>query len=296
MKRSLLLAAFSTFLLTPCFPQAPAVSRDVQRLPISVDECTRTGTRTLERAGYQISDSGNDWVTAVRDIHRALILCSTAPDGSWANVIVTSNTQEFALPGREQHMLMYRFANMARNRDFDDREWDRDRDRDHDGDRARDGDRGDRDHDRDRAHWLSVASQQPLPGNAVPGGREPNHPIPQFVCRADHEGNLIPGKTVTTGSSDCYIPYQGIEVRKLAFDVLTGDADDYVWAPPNAPRPALYTGTEAGAKLRSCRFELRLRNQDRGVQLGKEAGGKCMVSYKGGVYTSDRYEVLYASR
>jgi hypothetical protein len=141
-----------------------------------------------------------------------------------------------------------------------------------------------------------MATQQPLPANAVPGGKEPNHPVPQYVCRADHEGNLIPGKTVTTISTDCYIPYHETEVRKLAFDVLTGDADDYVWAPPNAGRQPLYTGKEGGAQLRSCRFELRVRNEDRGVQLGKEAGGKCAVSYKGAVYTSQIYEVLYPNR
>lgn len=101
---------------------------------------------------------------------------------------------------------------------------------------------------------------------------------------------------MTTGSTDCFIPYGAMEVRKLAFDVLTGDADDYVWAPPNAGRTPLYTGNEGGARLRSCRFELRLRNEDRGVQLGKEAGGKCVVGYKGIVYTSENYEVLYPNR
>ncbi len=286
MKRTLMLAAVCTSLLTPCFAQAPAMSNDAQKLPISVDECARIGRRTLEREGYQIGAAGNNWVSGTREIHRALILCDAAPDGTWTNVIVSSNTQEYALPGSEQKLLMKRMADVMDRQRFEDR------DRDRDGDRDRDRDR-DRDY---RPAWLSMTDQQPLPGNAVPGGKEPNHPIPQYVCRAQYEGNLVPGKTVTAGSTDCLIAYQGMEVRNVAFDVLTGDADDYVWAAPNAGRIPLYTGNEGGVQLRSCRFELHVHNEDKGLQVGKEAGGKCSVGYKGIAYSSDRYEVLYPNR
>ncbi len=280
MKRILAAVAVSTFLLAPCFAQAPAMSHDAQKFPIGMDDCARIGRRTLEREGYQIGATGNNWVSGTREIHRALILCDAAPDGTWTNVIVSSNTQEFASAGNEQRLLMDRMADVVNNRRFDDR----DRDRDRDGDRDR------------RPGWVSMTDQQQLPGNAVPGGKEPNHPFPQFVCRAQHEGNLVPGKTVTAGSTDCLIAYQGMEVRNISFDILTGDPNDYVWAAPNAGRKPLYTGNESGQQLRSCRFELHVRNEDKGLQVGKEAGGKCFVGYKGIAYSSDQYEVLYPNR
>lgn len=262
------------------------MSNDARKLPIGVDDCARLGRRTLEREGYQVGATGNNWVSGARDIHRALILCDAAPDGTWANVIVSSNTQDYAPPGSEQRLLMNRMADMMSNQRFDDRDHDRDRDRDRD-----------RDHDTDHGpNWFGMTSQQTLPGNSIPGGREPNHPVPQYVCRAPHEGNMVPGKTVTAGSTDCFIAYQEIEVRKVAFDVLTGDPDQYVWTAPNPGRRPFYTGNEGGVQLRSCRFELSVRNEDKGLQLGKEASGKCVVSYKGIAYASDRYEVLYTNR
>jgi len=159
--------------------------------------------------------------------------------------------------------------------DHDDRDSDRDRDRDR------------------RPDWFSMTSQQPLPANVVPGGQEPNHATPQYVCRAQQDGNWVPGKTVTAFGTDCLIAYHDMEIRKTSFDILTGDPDDYAWMAPNIGRPPLYTGNEGGAQLRSCRFELYVNNSNKGRHLGKEAGGKCVVSYKGGAYSSDRYEVLY---
>jgi Protein of unknown function (DUF3421) len=282
MKYILMLGAVSIFLLTPCFSQAPAVSHDGQKFPVSVDECARLGRRTLEREGYQIGATGNNWVSGAREIHRALIICDTAADGTWTNVIVSSNTPEYSVSGNEQRLLMNRMVDVMANRRFEDRDRDRDGDRDRDRDRDR------------RPGWLSVTNQQPLPGNSVPGGKEPNHPVPQYVCRAQHEGNLVPGKTVTIGSTDCFIVSGEVEVRKIAFDVLTGDADDYVWTVPNPDRRSLYTGSEGGVNLRSCRFELYVHNENKGLQVGKEVFRKCVVGYKGIAYSSDRYEVLYA--
>ena len=142
-----------------------------------------------------------------------------------------------------------------------------------------------------------MSSQQTLPGNAVAGGREPNHPVPQYVCRAEQDGNWVPGKTVTAGgSTDCLIPYRDTEVRKTTYDLLTGDSDDYVWAVPDGGRSPFYTGTEGGTQLRSCRYELRVGGDNKGRHIGKELGSRCFVSYKGVAYPSDRYEVLYRNR
>jgi hypothetical protein len=284
--KSILLAAVSTFLLASCFAQAPAVSHDAQKFPISVDDCARIGRRTLEREGYQVGATGNNWVSGSRDIHRALILCDTAPDGTWTNVIVSSATQEYAVSGNEQKQLMARVVDMMSNRRFEDHDRDGDLNRDRDRDR-------DREHRRD---WLGMTDQQPVPGNSVPGGKEPNHPVPQYVCRAQHEGNMVPGKTVTAGTTYCFIVSGALEVRKDAFEVLTGDGDDYVWAAPNLDRRPLYTGNEGSVNLRSCRFELFVRNENKGVQVGRENSRKCFVGYKGLAYSSDQYEVLYANR
>src|SRR5215469_1866737 len=281
MKRSLMLAAVSAFVLAPCFAQAPAMSHDAQKIPIGVDECARTGKRTLEREGYQVGSSGDNWVSGSRDIHRALIVCHAAADGTWADVIVSSNAQEYAASS-EQRLLMNHMADTIRNARFEPGRDDRDRDRDRDGDRGR------------RGNWLIMTSQQPLPTNAVVGGREPNHPVPQYVCRVEQDGNRVPGKTVTAGgTTDCFVPYQNTEVRKTAFDVLTGNPDDYVWAVPDGGRTPFYTGSESGVQIRTCRFELRVDGDNKGRHIGKEVGNRCFVSYKGIAYPSDRYEVLY---
>ncbi|HEY6968232.1 MAG TPA: DM9 repeat-containing protein, partial [Candidatus Angelobacter sp.] len=255
------------------------------KFAISVDDCTRIGKRTLEREGYQVGSSGDNWISASRDIHRALILCHSAPDGTWANVIVSSNAQENAVAGSEQRLLMVHLADAARERRFDDRDRDRNWDRDRDRDRDR------------RSNWLNMTSTQALPNNAIAGGREPNHPVPQYVCRAEQEGNWVPGKTVTSaGTTDCLFPYRNTEFRKNSYDLLTGDPDDYVWAVPDGGRPPFYTGNEGGVQLRSCRYELRVGGDNKGVHVGKEVGSKCFVSYKGVAYPSDRYEVLYRNR
>src|SRR6516164_4747261 len=147
MMRSLMLAAVSAFVLTPCFAQAPAMSHDAQKIPIGVDECTRAGKRTLEREGYQVGNSGDNWVSGSRDIHRALIVCHAAPDGTWADVIVSSNAQEYAVANSELRLLMSRMERAVRNAGFDDRDSDRSRDRDRDRDKDRDWD--------SRGNWLS---------------------------------------------------------------------------------------------------------------------------------------------
>src|SRR5262249_36298029 len=97
--KHLMLAAVFVFLLTPAFAQAPAMSHDGQKFPVSVDECARIGKHTLEREGYQIGATGNNWVSGARGIHRALIICDAAPDGTWTNVIVSSNTPEYSVSG-----------------------------------------------------------------------------------------------------------------------------------------------------------------------------------------------------
>ena len=288
MKSTVMLAAVSFCLSTPCFSQAPAMSHDAQKFPVSVDDCTRIGKRTLEREGYQVGSAGDNWTYGSRDIHRALIMCHQAPDGTWANVIVSSSAEENAVAGSEERLIMGRLSEALRNPRSDSDRDDRDRDRDHDRDRDRD-----RDHDR-HGDWLNMSNQQPLPGNAIAGGKEPGHPVPQYVCRVEQDGNWIPGKTVTAvGSTDCLIPYRNIEVRNHTFDLLTGDPDDFVWAVPDNRRPPFFTGSEGGAQLRSCRFELRVRGESKGEHLGKEMGGRCFVSYKGVAYPSDSYEVLY---
>lgn len=285
MKCTLMLAAVLVSAQIPCFAQAPAMSHDAQQFPVAEEVCARIGKRILERDGYQVGSSGNNWAYGSRDIHRALIICNTAPEGTWADVVVSSNAQEFAVASSEQRLLMSHMADALRNPRFDSDRDDRDRDRDRDGDRG------------SRGNWLNMTGQQPLPDNAIPGGKEPNHPVPQYVCRAEQEGNWVPGKTVTFGSStDCLIPYRNTEVRKNIYDILTGDPDDYVWAVPDSRRPPFYTGAEGGTQLRSCRYDLRVNGDNKGEHIGKEVGSKCFVSYKGVAYASDRYEVLYRNR
>src|SRR5215472_3965061 len=106
MTRSFMLTAVSVFLITPCFAQAPAMSHDAQKFPVGVDECTRIGKRVLEREGYQVGSGGNNWVSGSREIHRALILCDGAQDGTWASVIVSSSAQEYTVPGSELRLIM----------------------------------------------------------------------------------------------------------------------------------------------------------------------------------------------
>ncbi|XP_065369116.1 uncharacterized protein LOC135961541 [Calliphora vicina] len=74
--------------------------------------------------------------------------------------------------------------------------------------------------------WIS-AHPGSTPGNAVHAG----HDIDMttiYVCRAYHNGNLLPGKAVP-GRSCAYISYQGKEIQKPNYEMLVGE--HYMWVP-----------------------------------------------------------------
>ena len=63
--------------------------------------------------------------------------------------------------------------------------------------------------------WYDVSGGA-IPPNAVLGGED--HDEPLYVGRANHEGELIPGK-VKAGHGVCYIPWNGEEIAKTEYQV-----------------------------------------------------------------------------
>lgn len=144
-------------------------------------------------------------------------------------------------------------------------------------------------------HWVSQTPGDPLPRNAVLGGRELDG-TSQAVCHALHEGVIVPGKTV---GKSCNIAYDRREIVKNTFEVLTGANDQRLWGPPDAQATNFFGGDIDGDKVRICRAELRPTERDGasvGVHIGVERRGKCYVGFARLEYPVEQYQVLYSSR
>jgi hypothetical protein len=98
---------------------APAWSRGLQRLPISVDECGRRAAAGLQAEGYNLtnrSGPSNDayFLGAQKANHSAVIMCdSSASGGTWVNVVVFSTSDDSGVPGAERQRLQARMNGAA---------------------------------------------------------------------------------------------------------------------------------------------------------------------------------------
>lgn len=81
--------------------------------------------------------------------------------------------------------------------------------------------------------WVISTPFTPLPKNAVLSGHLFTSPI--YVCRAFHNGKLIPGKYLLSRSA-AVVTYNGQEVVKKNFEILVGD--HYRWVTSTSGLPA----------------------------------------------------------
>lgn len=134
--------------------------------------------------------------------------------------------------------------------------------------------------------WVP-ASNGDIPPDAVEGGIDGE---PQFVARARHEGNLIPGKLVPSHSVT-YVAYGGGEHPHSDYEVLVGCRPHWVQVEgTNIPPTAVPAGeTGEGEPL----FVGRVHHEG-SVTLGKvqPSHGVCYIPYGGQEMAFQAYEVL----
>jgi Protein of unknown function (DUF3421) len=123
------------------------------------------------------------------------------------------------------------------------------------------------------------------PGNSPdPGG-------PMYICRAQVQGSVTPGKWV---NGYCNVAFNGQEVVMSQYQVAYGDA---LWQPYSGTTYGLLrTGTDSdGTPLFSCRvhYNAGFPQGDQGNQPGKLRAGVCRVPYAGGeLALNPPFEVL----
>lgn len=141
-----------------------------------------------------------------------------------------------------------------------------------------------RHHHHGAPHWVGVSSGEPLPHFAVVGGHEHRRPI--FVCRANYNGGVHPGRVL---GDICDLGWGGYEVPVHQYEVLSSKFM-LSWVPAgygSVPPGALDGGYENGHPLFVCQARYR-----GGVYPGKVVGQGCNISWGGREVNLPNYNVL----
>jgi len=125
-------------------------------------------------------------------------------------------------------------------------------------------------------------------------GSDPNPGTPMYICRAQIQGSIVPGKWV---QGNCNIPFGGSEQIMRTYEVAYGSAR---WG---AYQGSFYglaqTGNDAnGSPLYSCRLHyVDASSNDYGFQPGKlVSDGTCHIPFGGTeMIQNPPFEVLYAT-
>ncbi|OQR76529.1 hypothetical protein BIW11_07725 [Tropilaelaps mercedesae] len=128
-----------------------------------------------------------------------------------------------------------------------------------------------------------------IPDNAVRGGVDGNGET-NYVARAVHEGNLLPGRVASTGRA--YVSYENEEYCKEHYEVLLADCDvDWIeWDGENQPTGIIQGGlTKDGEPLYIGRAHHRDFTITGKVQLSKQA---CFIPFDGEEWSYEDFEVL----
>ncbi len=134
------------------------------------------------------------------------------------------------------------------------------------------------------------------PGNgAISGGpgADPSPGTPMYICRAQVQGSLVPGKWV---QGNCNVAFGGSEQIMRSYEVAYGSAR---WGQYRGSAYGLaQTGNEAdGSPLYSCRVNYYASGANYGYQPGKlVSDGTCHIPFGGTEITqAPPFEVLYAT-
>lgn len=126
-------------------------------------------------------------------------------------------------------------------------------------------------------------------------GNDPNPGAPMYVCRAQDQGSLVPGKWV---GGNCNVAFNGVEDVMGSYEVAYGNAQ---WGAYRGTTAGLVqTGNEPdGRPLFSCRvhYVTNFPRQDLGFQPGKLVqDGTCHFPLGGSEVTQGApFDVLYAT-
>jgi hypothetical protein len=134
--------------------------------------------------------------------------------------------------------------------------------------------------------WIHMHYGEAIPTNAIVGGSQDNTNAMFYVCRANYQGGVHPGKLV---SGNCSISWGGRELFMRDYEVLLSDYP-LQWAEGNygtIPHHAIEGGYEHHRKLYICQTDYK-----NGTHLGKVIGNNCNFGYRGHELMSPYYSVL----
>ncbi|HEY9881491.1 MAG TPA: DUF3421 domain-containing protein [Leptolyngbyaceae cyanobacterium] len=133
--------------------------------------------------------------------------------------------------------------------------------------------------------WTSASAGQ-VPEGAVLGGEGGGHKL--YVCRANYQGGVHPGKTV---ENNCNIGYGGQEILVPDYEVLVQPASVALqWRPSSngqVPETTVLGGQEPGRALYICRASYQ-----GAMHPGKVVGSSCNIGYGGQEITLSDYDAL----
>lgn len=134
--------------------------------------------------------------------------------------------------------------------------------------------------------WVNMMRGMPLPYDAVIGGSQPYPPATLYVCRAQYNGGLHPGKLF---AGNCNIGWGGDEIVATQYQVLVSYSRLH-WVSAShgyIPVNAIRGGYEQGNPLFICQAEYR-----RGMHTGKVVGQMCHIGWGGKEIAIPYYNVL----
>jgi hypothetical protein len=148
--------------------------------------------------------------------------------------------------------------------------------------------------------WVPMKDGDTLPQDAILVGEEkcgPNDGKKLYVCRANYNGGVHPGKWI---AGRCNISYGGNEYPISNYEVAAGTG---VWGKPKPNyQDALIGGQEPNRTLYVCRVHFLgdicpfFCCSDHGYHSGKVVAGKCNFGFEGAEDdTHTDFEVFYAS-
>ncbi|CAG9581150.1 unnamed protein product [Danaus chrysippus] len=136
--------------------------------------------------------------------------------------------------------------------------------------------------------WVKAANGHAPANSLVAGHDVTGEPI--YVIRAEHEGDLIPGKLVSSHRG-AFLPWGGKEITKTEYEVLVKSTNQ--WVPErsgNVPAKALKAGkTKSGDTLYIGRVHYLKSITPGKVHPSNKA---CYISYDGKELSFPGYEVL----
>ncbi|XP_049946141.1 uncharacterized protein LOC126428269 [Schistocerca serialis cubense] len=138
-------------------------------------------------------------------------------------------------------------------------------------------------------YYWQVCRGGHVPHGAVMAGHDKDG-APVYVGRAHHAGDLVPAKVVPN-KGGAYVPHNGQEHFKTAFEVLCGGSPAWMYAKAgHVPPSGYHVGqTSTGERL----FVGRVMH-DGATAVGKihPSHGVCYIPYGGREIGKSEYEVL----